>query len=506
MAKRASAGGDGLRAWNDEAKKIVEAVEKLHAQLLERNTALKIKESAPIVHLKEKLAYGHVKGLLLKDEATPQKMVPNADACELTCSLDLKCKSFSFNTVQKECLISTTALGYSPEAVFYAKTDDGQGFRMYPGMFAPAASAEISKTAADCELDCTAQGHKCRGYSFKATTSECAMTSEPLHFDEEWDYYEKPPRAHVLGHKEDVAAEKMIDTQGREFGKFMKECNYDLAVNSKKKFNALQKKIDKVKVKTEQEIDHLRALKSTETGMKVRAESLTRALENAGNDFKTQNDEMTRAEGRLSRSKLSVQLVEGQLQERTLELQKELQKKIKNKDVPADTKLSSLQESDLKTEKLTDRLTRARQAFNVDDMEVTTLRKAAKDAQITAEHTAKKHIEALTDAQSTLEDMKAARVKLQTYQVDAKELTKVVDRESRSLVPPVEVLEPPSMHSLLRWDTKADEAAATEHAARVEHMKKQGVGMPLPIDIPEEEPEKEPSPGASAGADDGKPS
>merc|ERR1711959_292593 len=105
-------------------------------------------------------------------------------------------------------MLSALALGYSPDAVFYAKNSDSpeMGYIMFPGMFEATQSSPAAegKTKVECERGCSLDGAKCQGFSYREHNGICAYTSTPLDYDSAWDYYEKPPREFKRGHPAEV--------------------------------------------------------------------------------------------------------------------------------------------------------------------------------------------------------------------------------------------------------------------------------------------------------------
>jgi len=444
------------RTWGQEAFQLVQHLESLHKKLMERNLALRRQLAAPDTGEGKKEPYGTVNGMIMDARSAPFKEVPNADACELKCSLDRKCKSFSYNKHKMECLISKVAMGYSPDSIFYAKAesvDGAQAYHMYPGLFEATQSQDpiqgVDRFA--CQVSCTKEGSRCGGYSYRQKTQLCSLTGEPIKYDKYWDYYEKPPREFKRGHPEDVNAEDKYDKLRRETNHFWKEFQYHKNANDKRKLIALKQKVDKVELRADAMESSLRAGSSSIVSLKARVQSLKRASATAVSASRDTQKELQKAMGVQGEHQIDLELVNEKVEKRQSEVLKEdpdfLEKGLVWDDDP---KIKRYNEDAMEVKK---------EKAEV-DAKVVLLKQDAQDSQKQVDETDKQQIEALTQAKKTEDSIKSARLEMKTLAAEAKDLQKVVDKEEELRSPPPTVMELPSVHSKQSWDSKADEAEA----------------------------------------------
>lgn len=467
----------GGRTWSQEAQTLVEAVEKLHRELTERNLKLRVKQLSP-KKAEDAAPYGKVKGLLIKENNKPFKRVPNAESCELKCSLDITCMAFSYNTDARECLISSVAMGYDPDVIFYAKKGANGGYSMFPGMTETSEMRKpsVGKSKSSCELDCSGNMN-CKGYSFRKSNSACTLTDEPLHYDAEWDYYEKPHRSSKNGDAFDIRTHKETDALGITFRKFWADHEFNSKLTSKAKVLSFEAKMTAIKDKTIQSEDQIRMFKATLAGQNNAAEKLTRSVKSADFAVKQQGDGLVEAQGRVERSQLSLKLEQDTVLKRQALLEKRQPKPCANCYAPAKSIKEVLNE-DITLNEAKDKVISARQQLTNDEMNIERRTKELRDTKMSAVELTRKYILTLTSAKATEEDVKSAKLGLASLALEAKELTRLVDQEALNVVPPAAAVEPPSMEHLLGWITKNTKAEQNAKALEIEWMMSQGQGPP----------------------------
>jgi hypothetical protein len=473
-AKTTASIGNG-RGWALEAKSMVEAAQKLNQELVDRNKALRVERSKPPAQGSAKLSYGKVSGMQVIEGAKQTPSVPNSDSCELKCSMDLKCRSFSYNTKDQICSLSTAALGYSQDSVFYAKASGGK-WEMYPGLYetSRSRSLKVGTTRADCEMGCSAQGKKCAGYSFKSKTGTCSFAAEPLHYDASWDYYEKPPREHPHGHPSEVAAEDMNDLIARETAKFWTEFQHTKNVGDKKKLQRLEDSVQAIRTKAGNLAHKLRETNAIISTLDATRSKLKRMAFSAVNAYRTASDEQMEAQSAVGEKELILKLVNQKIQQRTQQIQKSMAPPAEDEEEAAERDttqtLEDLLADDAKMTALKERQSRDQQELQNSQDVLQNRQRAAAQAQVQAKETDRQNIITLTKLHNAKEKYKALKVSLKMAVTEALDVKKVIDREEKLLDPPESTLAPPSMHSQLSWDAKADEAEAkfaTEKLAKL---------------------------------------
>jgi len=453
----------GSRAWGKQAQVLIEAMEKLHEKVTQRNLELRrVLQTPGSPDKPKKQPYGKVNGVRLTVNSKSHKNVPNADSCELKCSLDRACLSFSYNTETTTCVVSNAAFTYSPEAVFYAKASNNAGkgskFHMFPGILSvtgatAATQSAVRSTEVGCKLKCIQLGEACRGFSFNAKKHLCSVSDQPIEYDKYWDYYEKPPRAHFAGHPKDVSNEVQWDYQRRKSAHFWKEFQYEKNKNDKRKLIKLKERVDKVADQADTLEAKLRDTESEYATAKVTAEKLTRSGKAQAHGLRASNKELSTAEGSLKEAKMAMTIVQDQIQKRKDEiLQDDPEFEEKGKDFDADPMIVDL------NEKLVQRRKNEQEATT----KVFAAQQEYDDSQSYLRQNDKRQIEAVTRSKTLEETTKAKKTELKLLAVKALELQKLLAKEEELSAPPPEEMDPPSLDSTRSWDQKADEAESKQ--------------------------------------------
>merc|ERR1711959_767612 len=130
------------------------------------------------------------------------------------------CRSFSYSVRKAECLWSPHKLSFNGKFVFYSKREKkGPGpkkYRDFPGLMYQAKdwTRYRTETSLDCENMCDkakdSAGRTCHGYSYKEDDKTCLLSPFGLHYDLDYDYYERDPRAKML-----VVKKKKVSKSGK---------------------------------------------------------------------------------------------------------------------------------------------------------------------------------------------------------------------------------------------------------------------------------------------------
>jgi hypothetical protein len=481
-ALKKAGSGAPKRSWSVEAKAIMDALVTMNKELVDRNEFLRSEERRPKTD-KDLASYGKVQGMYLSANAKKHENVPNSDACELKCSMDPGCKSFSFCATKRSCLIAPLALGYRPDSVFYAKQKGSDEYVMYPGMFEAIKSSPVvhDKTLTECRTGCDTLGVQCAGFSFRANKGACAYTSESLHYDKEWSYHEKPGRQFEMGHPQEVNAEKTIDLQKRELDKYWRELSYDRKVNDKRKVIKLEKKINGIKDAAVNLVDELRVLKSTYAGVKAKVATMKRISKTAANALNNAVTEVTRAKGSLEQANVARALADEKVQKREQELTDQVDQNAELTPEDRSADLSDLMGSDAKLQRARSEQLTSHNHHQLCTQELLGAEKVLKGAQEQQDSMDKQTIVILTKLKNIEGEKTQKTNRLKSLIGKAKDVANVVRKEEELMTPPSSVLAPPSMHHQLSWDQKADEANANAAAARLASMIKLGHGPPTEI-------------------------
>jgi len=130
------------------------------------------------------------------------------------------CRSFSYSVRKAECLWSPHKLSFNGKFVFYSKREKkGPGpkkYRDFPGLMYQAKdwTRYRTETSLDCENMCDkakdSAGRTCHGYSYKEDDKTCLLSPFGLHYDLDYDYYERDPRAKMV-----IVKKKKVSKSGK---------------------------------------------------------------------------------------------------------------------------------------------------------------------------------------------------------------------------------------------------------------------------------------------------
>jgi len=452
------------RAWASDALGFVNRLVKLHENLLERNLQLRADLMAPDLG-ENPVKYGKVSGMKLTQKSgKPIQDIRNTDSCELKCSMDQKCKSYSYNPDEYKCVLSSTSLGYSPDSVFYAKAESTEGeamkYRMFPGLFEASRNKNplqgISQVA--CQLACTRQGHLCQGFSYRASRQACTFTQDPLEYDKYWDYYEKPPRTFALGNPIDGKADEEWDLLKRETEHFWKRFTYERALNDKKKITKLKNQVDAVMDKANSLETKLRAVQSQHSRTSVEAELLGRQSKQMENALRTASKQMMAAKGVVKERDIAITLANQKIENR--------KKEILDEDPEFHEKGLSMGDDELIRQYGDELIAARKKKAAAEEAEMNT-QMEYDDAQGAIDDVDERQIAALVKTKNLAQTMKSSKVEMRNLARKALDMQKVMDKLDELVSPPSATMAPPSGHSALSWDAKADEGTA---AAKLFYM------------------------------------
>ena len=279
----------------------------------------------------------------------------------------------------------------------------------------------------------------------------CAMTKEPIRYNKYWDYYEKPPRAAFSGLPQDVGYEKKWDHQRRESKHFWKEFQYEKTKNDKRKLLKLKNEVEQVAHRADTLEAKLRAAESSYTNAKIQSEQLVRSGKTQAHGLRAANKELVAAEGEHKEAKLTIKILNGQIQHRQKEiLDEDPEYEESGKDFNDDAKIQYFNEQ----------LVEHRKTAQEKYARVVATQQDYDDVQHALQENDKKQVEAVTQSKTLEEDIKAMKTELKLLAVKALELQKVLAKEEELSSPPPGEMDPPSLDSTRSWDQKANEAEA----------------------------------------------
>merc|ERR1711959_513239 len=142
--------------------------------------------------------YHKIPGVVLRMGATVLKDKTNAQ-CRATCTAEPKCRSYSYDALDKKCLWSTESMTFDPNFVMMTKATDDKGeprnpvkWRTMYGVIYRAKGwlKSEGKTKAECESMC-AKSKTCRALSYRSQDQTCLVSSKGLGYSTRYTYYEK---------------------------------------------------------------------------------------------------------------------------------------------------------------------------------------------------------------------------------------------------------------------------------------------------------------------------
>jgi len=388
--------------------------------------------------------------------------------------MDQRCWSYSYNAGSKECLSTPSALGYSPDATFYAKSkaDDGQvKYHMYPGMFESTPMGEPLKTTKDqCELSCN-EVKACEGYSYRENTEMCSKTSEKLSYDKAWMYAEKPPRTVSDGHPEDVKDLKELDIVEQRSEIFIKQFKFSRDTMDQKKATTLAARVNKMVTTSRASEVELRSLKSAIVKAEKKAAEVTTRSSKLADRGQSISDRVEAINGRLKTGKQNLYLLQAEINRfmTKLNAERKVQEAASLQTGPDGKKLKpiytvptslQLQLNTLQNKKL--KQIAEERKLDVCETDQGDLRREIQENDAL-------QIKALEALKKLKESFASKRTALKLLVTDAKNLKGIVDREFDFEKPPA--FEPVSPGTYLNsWNDKADAATAHIAADKLERM------------------------------------
>jgi len=467
----------GKPRWHKDARAMMDRIQALHQRLLKRNWELRRKLSEPPKDEKTSLLpYKKIAGMFLRANSKMHENMPNDDACQLTCSMDQRCWSYSYNAGSKECLITPSALGYSPDATFYSKAqaDDGAvKYHMYPGMFESTPMGEPLKTTKDqCELSCN-EVAACEGYSYRENTEMCSKTIEKLSYNNAWMYAEKPPRTWGPGHPEDMKDLKEVDDSEGRSESFLKQFRYSRDTSDKKKTATMTSKVNRMMSSSRASERELRALKTAIGSAEMHATSITTTgnkLIDNGRDISTRVETIN---GRLKEGKSNIKLVQGEIDRFVTKLtaERKLHEAALLQTGPDGKKIKPVYVDPQNLVELKSKIQNMKSKQIKEAGKLVECETDRGDLRTEIQQNDGRQIKALNALNKLKERFSSKKTALKMMVTDAKNVKAVVDREFNLAEPPA--FEPVTPGSYLNsWNDKAD--AATAHIASDKQERTEG--------------------------------
>jgi len=155
------------------------------------------KQKAPV----KSSDYARIPNFVMK-HMSQEQTVGNRLACEKICNKHSLCRSYSYRRKDKLCMWSISRLRYHYSWNFFTKvhTMDAFGhmlhnghYRKFPGLMyqEPGYKKFKKKTVKQCTKLCTS-AKKCKAFSFHESGGECLLTDAGVHYDPQFEYFEKP--------------------------------------------------------------------------------------------------------------------------------------------------------------------------------------------------------------------------------------------------------------------------------------------------------------------------
>jgi len=185
-----------MKAVDVQGLRLINKYQEFNKKLVGQEGKLRLQLGSPPEELKG-LAYTPVKGYKYGYEGRTIEDKSRSE-CELVCSTYSACKSYSYNKLKRTCIWSTAHMHYDPAFSMWVKTMTPDGhfhshmFSEIPGMAAIEKLKYPVKgiTWEECKYDC-AKDESCISFSYSKTRQECLKSGVPIHFADEWTYYEK---------------------------------------------------------------------------------------------------------------------------------------------------------------------------------------------------------------------------------------------------------------------------------------------------------------------------
>jgi len=158
----------------------------------------------------ETAAYSKIPFFALKHKAKKATNAKTVKQCQSLCSGNKGCKSFSFSVRKRDCLWSTTALAFNGHFTFYSKRANPKKpmkgglhpmspYRSFVGLMYQSKDWTQYKghSKESCQDLCNrakdSWGRSCHGFSYRAHDETCLLSPFGVHYDTDYDYYERNP-------------------------------------------------------------------------------------------------------------------------------------------------------------------------------------------------------------------------------------------------------------------------------------------------------------------------
>eukprot|EP00657_Telonema_sp_P-1_P003461 TRINITY_DN18320_c0_g1_i2.p1 TRINITY_DN18320_c0_g1~~TRINITY_DN18320_c0_g1_i2.p1 ORF type:complete len:262 (+),score=105.30 TRINITY_DN18320_c0_g1_i2:66-851(+) len=229
-----------------------------------------------------------------------------------------------------------------------------------------------------------------------------------------------------------------------------------------------------------------RQAQTTISSTQARGGELERFSKNSQNNLKSETEGLERAQGNLKEAKTQLVLVDDQIAKRTEQVHDEMPEATRD----SKAEQVSAVEGDQLMQKLLEEQVKSRRKLRLAEMDVSTRTVELKFLRTQQAALDKKQVATLTELHESKESVKALKLRLKTLVTSASDIKKIAEKEEQLRTPPSTVLAPPSLHSQLSWDKKADEAVA--HAAAAAHAKMMVAGHGSPKTPKEQNNEEAP--------------
>lgn len=464
-----------LPTWNHRAKIIMDRYKALHQVLQARFTKLDKDVFEPQPKAPSE-AYAKVSGMAVREHSLKFDGVPNGEACQIKCSLERTCKSCSYNLKERVCLTSKIAMGYSPDAVFYAKSSSdlskgGQTqYHMYPGMFEQLAmlKAKANTTAEECELECS-QDLNCMGYAFLEKTGLCAPSTAKLDYNPDFEYFEKPKRSHTFGDPVDIETQKKMDAVDADFKKFW----YDFAHHSKeeRKVAYMESHARQISHKAAQSEKALRAELEAIHKAQTEASAIKRRGAQARDMLRLASQQEVDAVAGSKQAEMNLAGSENKLKDFMQRIAKEAQtraadgsKEAKGSSLKKRREVEQQQENDIRSD-----IDAKREAKANAESKLDSARFGKADAESIVKKNDQDEVKVRVALKKHREAYKSEAEKLRLLAHDASQVKRLADKEQDFDLPPKFTPSEPSQY-LTSWDTKVEKHVAFKKGVKLKML------------------------------------
>jgi len=155
---------------------------------------------------KGKSAYTWIPNFVMKHMGEEENVKGGVAACERVCNKHKTCLSYSFRAKDGLCIWSIEAMQYKYDWTFYTKVHEINAlgkwthygkYRRFPGLLyqEPGYQKFKNKSIKQCKKICT-KVKKCKAFSYHERGRRCMLSDAGMHYDPEFQYYEKKSAAH----------------------------------------------------------------------------------------------------------------------------------------------------------------------------------------------------------------------------------------------------------------------------------------------------------------------